>query len=78
MTTIPVYILTVDDCGAVCNINKNYPRGPQIIICDYGSGPCVEESVIDDALYFEWYTALDNIVSFVDRSIVDVVLTDIM
>ena len=59
-----VYLLSEIDCSKIYSINSKYPRGPQIIKCDYGLGPCVEETVINDPIYLEWRNALDLIQSF--------------
>ena len=72
MTTINVYVLSYADCQAIFSINSKYTRGPQIIICDYGAGACVEESVVNDPMYSEWYVSLNALVPFSSRSTVSV------
>jgi hypothetical protein len=62
-----VYLLSEVDCNQVFSINTKYPSGPQIIVCDYGMGCCVEEDVINDPLYLEWKNALELIQCFNDR-----------
>lgn len=64
---VNVYVLSEEDCMIVCDINRNYPRGPQIIICDYGLGCCVDETTINDPTYMEWRDALDRLEPFSSR-----------
>jgi hypothetical protein len=64
-----VYLLSEIDCAEVYSINTKYPHGPQIIVCDYGLGHCVEVTVINDPMYLEWRNALDLIQSFESREI---------
>ncbi len=76
MTDVEVYILSNDDCNAIYAINATNSRGPHIIVCDYGSGPCTEETDINNATYSEWKTDLESIVPFSSRSTVTVTITD--
>ena len=76
MREAEVYLLSDEDCTAVCHVNAKYPRGPQVIICDYGHGPCVEETVIDDPMCAEWKAALEKIVPFSSRSLTTVTIDD--
>ena len=76
MTDIEVYILSDTDCQAIFTINSTYPRGPQIIVCDHGTGPCVEETVVNDVAYLEWRTSLEAITPFSSRSTVTVTVED--
>lgn len=68
MLTFNVYVLSEIDCNKMCDINKLYPRGPQLIVCDHGSGPCVNVNDIEDPIYVEWRNALDLIVPFSSRT----------
>ena len=70
MVQINVYLLSDDDCTAIININRTKPRGPQIIICDYGLGCCVEDDVINNVSYAQWKTDLEAITPFASRSTV--------
>jgi hypothetical protein len=74
---LDVYILSNADCQAVHKINATCPRGPQIIICDYGSGPCVESAVVNSAKYSKWRTALNALVPFANRSTVSVTVESV-
>ncbi len=71
-----VYILSTDDCQAIFSINATHPQGPHIIVCNHGSGPCVEETDIDDPMYSDWKAALEALVPFASRSMVTVVTID--
>lgn len=71
---IEVYVLSVEDCEVVCNINKKYPHGPQMIICDHGVGPCLEKLSLENPMYSEWRSALDALVPFSSRTPVTVTL----
>jgi hypothetical protein len=66
---INVYVLSSADYERICEINRDYPSGPQIIICDHGLGPCVEETTINDVAYVEWRNALDLLEPFSSRTI---------
>ena len=76
MPDIEVYILSEEDCQAICLLNSGYPRGPQIIICDYGLGSCVEETVVNDPMYADWKSSLETILPFSSRSTVTVTLNE--
>lgn len=78
MTDVEVYVLSDADCQAIFVINATYPRGPQIIVCDHGSGPCVGELLIDDAMYSEWKISLDALVPFSSRSTTTVTINDVL
>lgn len=58
-TEIINYRISVDECQLVHDINKTKPRGPQIIICDYGLGPCISKEAIDNGVYSEWKDAIE-------------------
>jgi hypothetical protein len=76
MTEVQVYILSNADCQAIFPLNSGCPRGPQIIICDYGAGPCVEETVIDNPTYADWKIALEAILPFSSRTTVTVTIEE--
>lgn len=58
MTDVNVYIMSTDDMTTINNINITKPRGPKLIICDYGLGPCVEQTIIEDPIYLQWAQCL--------------------
>ena len=76
---LSVYVLSDKDCEAVYAINCGYPSGPQIIICDHGLGPCVEETNINDPMFIEWRNALDLLEAFSSRVLqqVEIITIDI-
>ena len=76
MKILQIYVLAQADCDAICGINVNYPRGPQMIICDHGAGPCVQVGDINNPLYLEWRNALNAVNPIDNRIIVDLTISD--
>jgi hypothetical protein len=58
--TFDVFLVDSTDIQLTAGENKKHPRGPQIVICDYGIGPCIEFDTINNPVYSVWFTLLNN------------------
>lgn len=74
MSEVSVYLLSDQDIQAIHQLNKK-PKGPWLIICDHGMGPCVQTEHINLAYLSDWRDALDAITPFANRSTVNVTIS---